>query len=193
LYFLTTLYVDVKEPAFRTFRGKKKLNLPPIKMTSPFLIERDKIESICSPKMYKNNPDYTGARGQRDEQISPTRSGVNRGSEDFFIFLSAFLIPSKRGRGRLRIAAVCAFDVGSFAQSRVAHTSRVLAIASRNRELFSVDGTGGRKQGLLRRDIATSTRDVCATREWGCLNFAFLICVNGFDLADYGVCVICRS
>jgi hypothetical protein len=83
LYFLTTLYVDVKEPAFRTFQGNKKLNLAPdFDHSSPTVAGfrfsgRDKIESICSPKMYKNNPDYIGTRGQRDEQNNATSSGVN--------------------------------------------------------------------------------------------------------------------
>jgi hypothetical protein len=51
------------------FRAKKSSTCP---IRSAFakgygVINRDKIESICSPKMYKNNPDYIGARGQRDE------------------------------------------------------------------------------------------------------------------------------
>jgi hypothetical protein len=54
LYFLTTLYVDVKEPAVPYFRGEKKLNLD---RYGPLLLKqhrfkRDKIEPICSPKMY---------------------------------------------------------------------------------------------------------------------------------------------
>ena len=54
LYFLTTLYVDVKEPALRTIETTKKLNLD---RCGPLLLKqqrfkRDKIEPICSPKMY---------------------------------------------------------------------------------------------------------------------------------------------
>jgi hypothetical protein len=91
LYFLTTLYVDVKEPAFCTFRGIKKLNPAPA-YKGPSLAKatagkRDKIESICSPKMYKNNPDYIGARGQRDEQNNVTPRRVNQRNEVFFTFL----------------------------------------------------------------------------------------------------------
>ena len=57
-----------KNQPFRTFETTKKLNLD---RYGPLLLKataakRDKIEPICSPKMYKNHPDYTGARVQRD-------------------------------------------------------------------------------------------------------------------------------
>jgi hypothetical protein len=37
--------------------------------------------------MYKNHPDYTGARVLRDKQISATRDSVNRANADFLTFL----------------------------------------------------------------------------------------------------------
>jgi hypothetical protein len=36
--------------------------------------------------MYKNHPDYIGARVQRDQQISPTRGSVNPVKTDFSLF-----------------------------------------------------------------------------------------------------------
>ena len=55
--------------------------------------------------------------------------------------------------------------------ARVAHTSRVLAMASRNRELSLPVGdmrarflARVRSERLFWRDAKTSTRDVCATR-----------------------------
>ena len=50
---------------------------------------------------------------------------------------------------------------------RVAHTFRVLASASRDRELFRFEKDLGfcrPCKRLLRRDAATSTRDACATQ-----------------------------
>ena len=54
LYFLTTLYVDVKEPAFHHIPGTKKLNFVPTLITLP-LSGRDKIEfQFAVPKCREN-------------------------------------------------------------------------------------------------------------------------------------------
>ena len=51
--FLTTLYVDVKEPALAYNQTTKKLNLDRwTAFANAAAAKRDKIEPICSPKMY---------------------------------------------------------------------------------------------------------------------------------------------
>jgi hypothetical protein len=54
--FLTTLYVDVKEPAVRYILATKKLNLMPTKITAfppwrvSVFVAGTKLSPICSPK-----------------------------------------------------------------------------------------------------------------------------------------------
>jgi hypothetical protein len=56
--FLTTLYVDVKEPAVHYILTTKKLNLAPTKITAcppgrvSVFVAGTKLSPICSPKMY---------------------------------------------------------------------------------------------------------------------------------------------
>jgi hypothetical protein len=56
--FLTTLYVDVKEPAVHYILATKKLNLVPTKITvfppwrASVFVAGTKLSPICSPKMY---------------------------------------------------------------------------------------------------------------------------------------------
>src|SRR6266480_5083737 len=53
-------------------------------------------------------------------------------------------------------------------RERVAHPSRMLASASRDRELFLCDASARDSRirtRLFRRDAKTSTRDACATRK----------------------------
>jgi hypothetical protein len=82
LYFLTTLYVDVKEPApnffgvkhSRTFQSTKKLNVAPDRpsFAKATAGKRDKIESNLQSQMYvERTPGLEESRFQRDQQISP--------------------------------------------------------------------------------------------------------------------------
>jgi len=51
LYFLTTLYVDVKEPAVPHIRVQKNSILIALnRFAKATAVKRDKIEPICSPK-----------------------------------------------------------------------------------------------------------------------------------------------
>jgi len=55
--FLTTLYVDVKEPAVQYILATKKLNLMPTKIRPAqwqlsVFVAGTKLSPICSPKMY---------------------------------------------------------------------------------------------------------------------------------------------
>ena len=81
--FLTTLYVDVKEPAVRYILSTKKLNLVPTKITAPVIAGfrfrcRDKIEpNLKSQNVRRTHPKLMESRFQRDQQFIANRRLVN--------------------------------------------------------------------------------------------------------------------
>jgi hypothetical protein len=86
--FLTTLYVDVKEPAVQRILATKKLNLVPTKITVPAVTRgfrfrcRDKIEPNLQSQMYvERTPTWW----------SPASSGI-----DSLLEIGAASMPSHR-------------------------------------------------------------------------------------------------
>jgi hypothetical protein len=91
--FLTTLYVDVKEPAVRYILATKKLNLVPTKITAYPAIAgfrfccRDKIEpNLQSQNVRRTHSKVMESRFQRDQQSSLNRRRVNAIREISAIF-----------------------------------------------------------------------------------------------------------
>ena len=84
MYFLTTLYVDVKEPASRTFRHKKTQSWADIYFVSENQ-GRDKIElQFAVPNVQEQTPLLRGVPRQAGYQISARILLVN--SEIIFLF-----------------------------------------------------------------------------------------------------------
>jgi hypothetical protein len=81
--FLTTLYVDVKEPAVHHILTTKKLNLAPTKITAcrrgGFCFRcRDKIEpNLQSQNVRRTHSKLVESRVQRDQKPTPNRRRVN--------------------------------------------------------------------------------------------------------------------
>jgi hypothetical protein len=94
--FLTTLYVDVKEPAVRYSLSTKKLNLVPTKITALAAIAgfrfrcRDKIEpNLQSQNVRRTLPKLMESRFQRDQQSIANRRLVNAIRQIYAIFCPA--------------------------------------------------------------------------------------------------------
>jgi hypothetical protein len=87
LYFLTTLYVDVKEPALAHIQATKKLNLV-ADSDRPALARlsgRDKIESNLQSQMYvERTPGLEESRGLAGSQPMEAGAVVNRQNALFF-------------------------------------------------------------------------------------------------------------
>jgi hypothetical protein len=100
LYFLTTLYVDVKEPAPKFFgvnsphiSDEKKLNLA-VRQKSRFRFPcRDKIESNLQSQMYKNRLLIRGVPRLAGHQINERR-GLVKSIFWFFLILRSMGSPS---------------------------------------------------------------------------------------------------
>jgi hypothetical protein len=91
--FLTTLYVDVKEPAVHYIVTTKKPNLMPTKITAdlPWQVSvfrcRDKIEpNLQSQNVRRTHSRLMESRFQRDQKNTPNHRPVNGIREIFLIF-----------------------------------------------------------------------------------------------------------